>query len=50
MAPLRWPEHANRLDFDLLRESPVTLYRSREVLAAREMQAKLEAARLSSMP
>jgi hypothetical protein len=33
MAPLRWPEDANRLDFDLLRESPVTLYRSREVLA-----------------
>jgi hypothetical protein len=33
MAPLRWPEDARRLDFDLLRESPVTLYRSREVLA-----------------
>jgi RNAse (barnase) inhibitor barstar len=33
MAPLRWPEDANRLDFDLLRESPVTLYHSREVLA-----------------
>jgi hypothetical protein len=33
MAPLRWPEDRRRLDFDLLRESPVTLYRSREVLA-----------------
>jgi RNAse (barnase) inhibitor barstar len=33
MAPLRWPEDRSRLDFDLLRESPVTLYRSREVLA-----------------
>src|SRR5262249_38443911 len=33
MAPLRWPDDADRLDFDLLRESPVTLYRSREVLA-----------------
>jgi RNAse (barnase) inhibitor barstar len=33
MAPLRWPDDARRLDFELLRESPVTLYRSREVLA-----------------
>ncbi len=33
MAPLRWPEDRSRLDFDLLRESPVTLYRSRDVLA-----------------
>lgn len=33
MAPLRWPDDARRLDFELLRESPVTLYRSRQVLA-----------------
>src|SRR5262245_57786464 len=33
MAPLRWPEDAERLDFELVRESPVTLYRSRGVLA-----------------
>jgi RNAse (barnase) inhibitor barstar len=33
MASLRWPEDARRLDFDLLRESPATLYRSRDVLA-----------------
>ncbi len=33
MAPFRWPDDANRLDFELLRESPVSLYFSREVLA-----------------
>lgn len=33
MTHLRWPEDAWRLDFELMRESPVTLYRSREVLA-----------------
>jgi hypothetical protein len=33
MAPLRWPGDASRLDVNLLRGSPVTLYRSREVLA-----------------
>jgi hypothetical protein len=33
MAPLRWPEDGDRLDFELLRDSPVTLYRSREILA-----------------
>jgi Barstar (barnase inhibitor) len=32
MAPLRWPEDANRLDLELMRESPVTLYRARDVL------------------
>jgi RNAse (barnase) inhibitor barstar len=32
MAPLRWPEDANRLDMELMRESPVSLYRSRDVL------------------
>jgi hypothetical protein len=30
---LRSPEDTSRLDFELLRHSPVTLYRSREVLA-----------------
>lgn len=33
MVPLRRPEDVKRLDFDLMRESPVTLYRAREVLA-----------------
>src|SRR5262245_5876455 len=33
MPHLRWPEDANRLDFELLRDSAVTLGRSREVLA-----------------
>jgi hypothetical protein len=32
MAPLRWPEDTNRLDMELMRESPVSLYRSRDVL------------------
>jgi hypothetical protein len=32
MASLRWPEDAGRLDFELMRESPVTLYRSLDVL------------------
>src|SRR4051794_16144339 len=32
MATLRWPEDANRLDFQLLRESPVTRYHCRDVL------------------
>jgi hypothetical protein len=32
MASLRWPQDAARLDFELLRESPVSLYRSRDVL------------------
>lgn len=32
MAPFRWPDDAGRLDFDLLRESPVSLYFSVEVL------------------
>src|SRR4051794_7032290 len=33
MAVFRWPDDANRLDFDLLRETSVSLYFSREVLA-----------------
>jgi hypothetical protein len=33
MAPFRTPEDAGRLDFELLRLSPVSLYFSREVLA-----------------
>jgi RNAse (barnase) inhibitor barstar len=33
MAPFRLPDDLNRLDYELLRHSPVTLYHSREVLA-----------------
>src|SRR5205085_4695303 len=33
MAAFRWPEDAGRLDFELLRETSVTLYHSPEVLA-----------------
>jgi hypothetical protein len=33
VAPFRWLEDADRLDWDLLRNSPVSLYFSRDVLA-----------------
>jgi Barstar (barnase inhibitor) len=32
MASLRWPEDSDRLDFDLMRESPVALYHAPDVL------------------
>ncbi len=33
MAPFRWPDDSSRLDWELLRHTPVALYFSREVLA-----------------
>ena len=42
MASLRWPEDATRLDFELMRESPVRLYRSSEVLHEHARLLRLE--------